>query len=923
MLAIQEEFFASLALFTLTAVLIISSDGIITGSSPLAATWWNLSDGATLEGRAFCELFRMEVVAETEEDKAFQWQLLRDSAGSQPLNLEIENEEEETVSVTVILEEVRMAGASGAIVACVSRTETSSAAVSESLRPAAAEAVPPRPTATGLTELLAEAEHIGLFRLNLAENSFHYSAAWMRMLGYEPDELPDTHETFIKLVHPEDSEATPDHPPEGQADSRSNFSVEFRMRHKMGAYVWIQSIGVQEYGPSGGLTRVTGFHLDIQERKELEEESLQHEERFLTLIQRGQIGFFDLDFRNRTAFFSPAWQRILGYDNSDLENMPDTFRSLVDDQMAGAEDLVSLFTDSRSGRSCFARELRMQRKDGGYINLHTHIVRLTDRRGELTRVLGFQIGIDDAPPETWSGPSPQALFACLQEVNEAVVLTDADSNVIFFNRKAVALTGFEESEVVGRPLPESLRLVRSYDHQAAENLSDQVLVTGNPILFSRDFLLAQAETEPRKIVLSCTPLRDSREKILGGVLVFRDPVEMSLTPEELVRSNRMESLGLLAGGVAHDFNNLLTSIVGGISLARDTREWPPLDTSEKACLSAKNLTRQLLTFARGRESARKPQHIGNLIQDCVRLASSGSKVKPKIELPDTLFPVSIDPARVSQVFQNLIINAIQGMGDAGGSLIIAGENVAVGQGEIAGLGPGDFLRVSVKDTGRGIPPENLIRIFHPFFTTKKSGTGLGLSTVASIVRDHEGQITVASKEGVGTTFFVYLPKSDKPVEAEARRVPTLKFGTGRILFMDDDEEIAALAGAMLERLDYEFDLARNGEEALVLYRRYLKLDRPYDAVILDLTIVGGMGGEETFKALRELNPEVRAIVSSGYSTEDSHEHYLKQGFYGVLAKPYRSEEMGKLLRHVLGYDQRPENGAAASATPDAVGEHPR
>lgn len=886
----------------------------MTDSNPTALQWWK-SGGEPIEGRFFPGLFRLEVSAESEEARLLQWEVLVEAASSEPLQLEAEGAGD-GFSAQVTIEK----GGGSAYVARVERAEAEPPVPAELAEAEARVVEAPRPAATstrdngsgidspeagGLSSpwsALETAPHMGFFSLDFSSHTYRYSAAWKRMLGYAEYELPNRHETLIKLIHPEDSAATPDQSVRGIPGTQSPFSLEFRMRHRSGRYVWVQSVGVQEFGAAGDLERVSGFHLDIQERKEIEEESLQNEERFLALLQRGNLVFFDLDLRNRRAFFSPAWQEILGFAEGDLAEMPETFRRLLDSKTAGADDLVRIFTDSESGRSSFSRELRMKRKDGEFVNLHTRIVRLTNRRNELIRVIGFQAAPGSGNRQ-WSGSAcPESLFGALQAVNEAVVLTDAHSKVIFINATAARLTGLTADQATGLALTEALHLLRAADEAPADNLADEVLATGTPIDFSRDFLLANPGGEPTPVVLSCEPLRDGDERILGAALIFRDPAEMSLTPEELVKSNRMESLGLLAGGVAHDFNNLLTTIVGGVSLARETREWAPLDNSEKAALAAKNLTRQLLTFARGKSSGRKVVAVANLVRDCVRLASAGSRTKPELALPADLHPAAVDPPRMAQVFQNLIINAIQAMGERGGQLTVSGENLKLSETQVDGLPGGDFLRISVKDTGGGIPREHLAHIFQPFFTTKKTGTGLGLSTVHSIVRDHEGQITVTSEVGVGTTFHVYLPKNAQPVEVETRRAPSLKFGTGRILFMDDDEEIAALAEGMLQRLDYQFDVARNGEEATALYRRYLDVKRPYDAVILDLTIVGGMGGEETLAELLKLDPDVRAIVSSGYSTDETQDYYLNKGFAGVLSKPYRSEEMGKVLRKVLGLD---------------------
>ncbi len=236
----------------------------------------------------------------------------------------------------------------------------------------------------------------------------------------------------------------------------------------------------------------------------------------------------------------------------------------------------------------------------------------------------------------------------------------------------------------------------------------------------------------------------------------------------------------------------------------------------------------------------------------------------------------------------------------GPKLQLRAGNISLTDGQVPALAAGEYVEFEVRDNASGIPPENLSKIFDPFFTTKKHGTGLGLATVLSIVRKHGGQIALNSTVGVGTAFTVYLPPAGRPPEVQARKAPSLRFGTGRVLFMDDDASITSLTAAMLKSLDYKFDLAKSGEETLVLYKRYLNIGRPYDAVIMDMNVIGGMGAEETFAALKKLDPDVRAIISSGYDNEDMARKFLDAGFCGHLTKPYRVADLGKLLKAVPG-----------------------
>jgi nitrogen-specific signal transduction histidine kinase/CheY-like chemotaxis protein len=394
---------------------------------------------------------------------------------------------------------------------------------------------------------------------------------------------------------------------------------------------------------------------------------------------------------------------------------------------------------------------------------------------------------------------------------------------------------------------------------------------------------------------------DSTGRIVGAIIVFRDPQEMTLTPEELVKTNRFESLGVLAGGIAHDFNNLLTTILGGVSLAKDNHNYSALEDSENACMAAKGLTKQLLTFSRGGTAVQTVLAPLTVLKEASRIATAGASTEVVVEVAPGAGNILADRGQIMQVFQNLVVNAIQAMPEGRpGHVWLRAGNAALTEGQIPPLPAGNYVQFEVQDDGSGIPPDNLQKIFDAFFTTKKHGTGLGLATVLDIVRKHGGQIGVESTVGTGTTFTIFLPKADQPAELEARRAPTLRFGTGRVLFMDDDEKICALTAGMLDGLEYKYDIAKNGEEAIALYTRYLNIGRPYDAVIMDLNIIGGMGGEATFKQLRELDPDVRAIISSGYDSEEMAHQYLDMGFCGYLTKPYRVTDLGRIIKTVLG-----------------------
>ena len=372
--------------------------------------------------------------------------------------------------------------------------------------------------------------------------------------------------------------------------------------------------------------------------------------------------------------------------------------------------------------------------------------------------------------------------------------------------------------------------------------------------------------------------------------------------EELNRMEKLESIGVLAGGIAHDFNNILTSILGNINLARMSSQSPDiihrrLEEAEKAIDRAKNLTQQLLTFSKGGAPVKQTASISEMVRDTCEFVGRGSNVRCEFSIPDNIPSVDVDMGQISQVISNLIINAEQAMPD-GGEINVRLENVSISSDELP-LKEGKYLKLSIQDHGIGIPAEILPKIFDPYFTTKQKGSGLGLASAYSIVKSHDGLITVESEPGIGTVFYVYLPVSDKAVAGHKDSERWVVAGEGKILLMDDEEMIREMGREMLMLLGYDVDVAANGDEALVLYRMGKNSGYPYSAVILDLTVRGGTGGKETILKLLEIEPTIKAIVSSGYSNDPIMADYKKYGFSGVVVKPYSAEELSRTLEMVI------------------------
>jgi signal transduction histidine kinase/CheY-like chemotaxis protein len=384
--------------------------------------------------------------------------------------------------------------------------------------------------------------------------------------------------------------------------------------------------------------------------------------------------------------------------------------------------------------------------------------------------------------------------------------------------------------------------------------------------------------------------------------IVRDITDRRKLDEERVKTERLESLGVLAGGIAHDFNNILTTILGHLSLAKQpgADDHPQLlEEVERAAVRAKDLTRQLLTFSKGGAPIKRAASLADIVTDSATFALRGSDSRCDLELPDDLWPAEVDPGQISQVIQNLVINAAQAMA-SGGVVTLGARNLTLDPSSTLPLPPGRYVELTCEDTGTGIPQQFVEKIFDPYFTTKQKGSGLGLTTTFSIVKKHGGHITVESRIGEGTRFAIYLPAADahRPVETASTKPPQTG-GQGRILFMDDDETIRALVDLILRKAGYDVTLVEEGTEAINCYREAYTNGHPFDLVILDLTIRGGMGGRETLEQLRQIDPEVKAVVASGYSNDPVLADYRDYGFVGVVAKPFKGDELRGIVQAVL------------------------
>lgn len=425
---------------------------------------------------------------------------------------------------------------------------------------------------------------------------------------------------------------------------------------------------------------------------------------------------------------------------------------------------------------------------------------------------------------------------------------------------------------------------------------------GHPAHYE-NFYLTSSNNVELWLSVSAAPLTDADGNILGGMAVVEDITRRKNMEERLRKSQKLESLGILAGGIAHDFNNLLTSIMGNLSVAKTSAKIDEelrglFQDAEDATDRASDLISQLLTFSKGGPPVKKlVSNVGEFVSEIAKFTVTGSKARCEFNIDDDLWNVEVDQGQFSQVIENLVINAQHAMPD-GGTIKISISNTIIKKTNKLYLGHGNHIIITIEDNGLGIPVKNLHKIFDPYFTTKEKGHGLGLFSVYSIIKNHQGQIDVQSKPGVGTKFHIYLPANERTLRRVSRPEKKISQGKGRILLMDDEELIKKATGRMLKKMGYEVEYASDGVEAINKYVQ-AKDDSPFDLVIMDITIPGGMGGGEAIKILRSIDPDIKAVVSSGYSNDPVMSDYKKFGFKDIVKKPYRLEVLSDTIENAL------------------------
>ena len=500
----------------------------------------------------------------------------------------------------------------------------------------------------------------------------------------------------------------------------------------------------------------------------------------------------------------------------------------------------------------------------------------------------------------------EQLSVTLRSIADGVITTDAEGNVVLLNKVAEELTGWIQEEAKGQPSSKVFHIINEKTGQKCSSPIQRVLELGRIIGLANHTGLIAKDGTIRSIADSGAPIRDRNSTIVGVVLVFRDVTHERRTEEELLKVRKLESVGVLAGGIAHDFNNILSAVLGNIELAsyriaeEDVKTSKLLLDARKATKRATKLTNQLLTFSKGGEPVKEKIALNTTITESANFVLHGSKTNCTFNFFDDLWMVDADSGQIGQVIQNIVINAKHAMPE-GGTIQIQCANVHDVTAEaLLSVDKGDYIRIAIQDTGIGIPKEIHSKIFDPYFSTKQEGSGLGLAICHSIIHKHDGHITVQSIPGKGTTFIIFLPavqSTDTAITKALKTRPVVK--AARIMVMDDDEMIRNVAQAQLTILGHGAVLVVDGEQAINKYQELQDGGMPVDLVIMDLTIPGGMGGQEASRKLLQIAPEAKIIVASGYSNDPVIANYREHGFCAAIAKPFDLNELRKAIESVL------------------------
>lgn len=727
------------------------------------------------------------------------------------------------------------------------------------------------------------------------EGLFTYiSPNWQLYMG-EPAE-DAIGKSFKLYVHPEDAHLYQEFLRTVLKTGKKQNNFECRVRHFDGTWRWHVTNGVPLKDSAGNVSGYMGVARDVTMQKQSDE--LLHNERkqLISIFDSIDESIYVADTNTYELLFAnQALVRSLGKNPVGAICYRELQGKSVPCEFCTNEIILK-----RSPNS-YSWEHYNPALNRTYV-LHDRIIRWPDGR-DVRLELAVDITAQKNVEERLAAEK-ERLSVTLRSIGDGVITTDVNGNIILMNKVAEELTGWKQNEAEGKNLDSVFTIINEITREPHENPAQKVLTTGAVIELANHTLMIARDGTERIIADSGAPIKDKDGHIIGVVLVFRDMTEKQRFLDITQNSQKLESLGVLAGGIAHDFNNLLGGIYGYIDMASgEVTEGETVSRYLSKAMStidrARDLTRQLLTFAKGGAPLQKVEKVFPFVLETVQFALSGASVTCNFNVPDDLWSCYYDKNQIGQVIDNLVINAIQAM-PMGGKIVVTARNITLGEKEHPVLSNGDYVCVSIKDSGIGIPREILSRIFDPFFTTKSKGHGLGLATCYSIVNRHGGCIDVGSAPGKGTVFQVYLPAAEVVSASVDKQTTVQHRGRGTFVVMDDEEVMREILKGMLKSFGYDVVCKNNGRDAVDYFNVELKANRQISGMIFDLTVPGEMGGMEAVAEVRKTNSRIPVFVSSGYADGPVMKNPAEYGFTASICKPFRQVELMEILqKHMI------------------------
>jgi len=723
--------------------------------------------------------------------------------------------------------------------------------------------------------------------------------AYCRMSGYSKQELMtmsiadfDVKETIVDAVA---------HNEKIMAQGTDRF--EARHRRKDGT-VYDVEVSATYISLERGI--LMGFLRDITDRKYAEASLKIERNRAQSYLDTVETIIIALDVEGDITLVNRKACQVLGYSEDQLLGQF-WFKTCLP-QPEGIEIVYPYFQRSIAGELQGSEyfENQVVTKTGELRHIAWHNATLRDEQGRIYSTLSAGEDITERRlAEKQLDERTRLLDTLLANLPVGVFMVEAPSGKpLIANNKALELLGRGILPDTNKENLTEVYEAYRYGTHDRYPVEDMPIVRGmyGESTTVEDLLVIRPDGTSKLLGISGTPVLNADNHPWASIVCFQDISDRKEYENEQLKMQKLESLGVLAGGIAHDFNNILTGIMGNISLAKkyiddSHKSFKALEGAEKASVRAAELARQLLTFAKGGEPVKKVISIQGVVNESVSLVLHGSNVKSTVDIPDSIYPIEADEGQISQVFNNILINATQSM-PGGGVVTVSARNRVLDANNSLALPPGPYVCISCIDAGCGIADADLNKVFDPYFTTKVSGSGLGLASARSIIIKHGGHIGVTSRVGTGTTFTIHLPsigESAAQCQIESDAGISKDHIGGAILVMDDEEIIRELAVVMLEEIGYQVTTCGDGAEAIRLYTGAGESGTPFLAVIMDLTIPGGMGGKEAAKKILAIDPTACLIVSSGYSSDPIMSDYRSYGFTGAIAKPYRITELEQLL----------------------------